>query len=289
MIFDYWDILLLLVITVQSTFLAYIYHPQWKAFMLSLPFPFTVAVLAVGKPVNVTNMTGLILLLLFSHCVRILYNNFKINIFMAIVFAAMLYCLLGWGISISLPRNPMTFWGSAVLVIMIAVGNLAVQPHKNESGQKSLMPIWAKLLVILCIVMLLITMKNILSGFITVFPMVGVIAAYEARKALWTVSRQIPVVMLTLGPMIMAIYIFQSAYGRYWSLVIGWIVFLALFIPYSYWATLHFAGANLNGSKSGDLYRTIHGSVRKIPVPERTVTLSGCNVIHIDVTHWTLT
>jgi hypothetical protein len=230
--FDAWDLVLLLAVTVQATVLAYLYHPQWKAFMLTLPFPFTAAVMAVGKPVNATNMLGLILLLVFSHCVRILYNNFKMNIFPAIIFSALLYCAAGWFISAFLPENPYSFWISTALVFFIAVAGIVKQPHRDEPGQKSAMPVWAKLLVVFGVVLLLIILKKGLSGFITVFPMVGVIAAYEARKALWTISRQIPVVMLTLGPMIAAIYVFQSITGVYWALAIGWGVFLAILTPY---------------------------------------------------------
>lgn len=228
---DFWDVLLILVVSIQSTVLAYIYHPEWKAFMLTLPFPFTVAVLAVEKPVNSTNMLGLLLLLFFSHIVRILHSEWKINIFMAIISATFSYCILGIVMSRLLPDGDLCFWISSILVLSIAVICHIMFLHKDEPGQKSMIPVWCKLAVIVLVVLFLIILKKSLSGFVTVFPMVGVVAAYEARKSLRTVSRQIPVVMLTLGPMIITIYLFQNAIGIYFSLLLGWTVFLILLFP----------------------------------------------------------
>ena len=72
-----------------------------------------------------------------------------------------------------------------------------------------------------------------LSGFVTVFPMVGVVAAYEARHALWTLNRQMPIVLLTLGPMIVAIFILQDITGIYWALATGWFVFILVLISFT--------------------------------------------------------
>ena len=61
-----WDLLLVIAISVQATILAYLQQPRWKAFVLSLPVPFTLMVLAAAHPVDVTNALGLFLLLLFT-------------------------------------------------------------------------------------------------------------------------------------------------------------------------------------------------------------------------------
>jgi len=61
-------------------------------------------------------------------------------------------------------------------------------------------------------------------------PLVGVIAAYEARNSLWTISRQIPVVMLTMTPMMMVCRLTQNSIGLGYSLALGWIVFLILLV-----------------------------------------------------------
>ena len=60
--------------------------------------------------------------------------------------------------------------------------------------------------------------------------MVGVFAAYEARSSLWTISRQIPVVMLTMTPMMMVCRLTQNSIGLGYSLALGWIVFLIVLV-----------------------------------------------------------
>ena len=46
-----WDVLLI-VVTAQSLVLAYTEAPRWKRLLLSLPFPFTLVVLSVGRPID---------------------------------------------------------------------------------------------------------------------------------------------------------------------------------------------------------------------------------------------
>jgi hypothetical protein len=87
------DILLLLVVAIQSTVIAYVHAPRWKAFILALPFPFTVASLSVGAPVNASHAIGLILLLLFTHLVKTLHYDIHVPIVPAIVVSALSYSL----------------------------------------------------------------------------------------------------------------------------------------------------------------------------------------------------
>ena len=65
------------------------------------------------------------------------------------------------------------------------------------------------------------------------FPMVGTIAAYEARHSLWTISRQIPVLMVTAGPIMAAMWLAQHFLHASIpvSLLVGWGIFLAIMIP----------------------------------------------------------
>jgi len=44
--FEFWDWMLLLTVVFQSSAIAYLYHPKWKALIISLPVPFTMAALA---------------------------------------------------------------------------------------------------------------------------------------------------------------------------------------------------------------------------------------------------
>lgn len=227
----FWDFLLIAVVAVQGTLLAYVYHPKWKSLLLTLPFPFTVAYVAVGKPINATNMAGLILLLLYTHGVRICYNKFKFPIVISIFLSALAYCIVGFLTSELLSENSLVFWIAAASSYIVAIIAMIVFPHRDEGGQKSPMPVWLKLITIVAIVFFLVVVKRGLGGFVTVFPMVGIVAAYEARQSLWTISRQIPIVMLTMGTMIVTMRIFQGFLGPYWSLAVGWCVFLCILIP----------------------------------------------------------
>lgn len=223
---DFWDLVLVLVVSSQATVLAYIYAPKWEAIILSLPFPFTVAALAVGRPVDATNVLGLALLVFFTHGVRILHYDFHLSIISSIILAASGYCVMGTLMAGVLPSNDFVFWTSCLLVVGIAMWLLVISTHSEENGHRTPLPVWVKLPVIVAVVVSLILIKQRLHGFMTVFPMVGVIAAYEARTCLWTISRQIPVIILTLLPMIMICRIAQEWIGLGFSLLLGWPVFL---------------------------------------------------------------
>ena len=54
-----WDVMLIVAVTAQAAMLAYIFDPRWKAFVLLIPIPFTIAVLAMGRPIDAANVWGL--------------------------------------------------------------------------------------------------------------------------------------------------------------------------------------------------------------------------------------
>ncbi len=65
--------------------------------------------------------------------------------------------------------------------------------------------------------------------------MVGVVASYEARRCLWTMFRQIPVLMVTVGPMMIACRLLEPRFGLAYGLAGGWVVFVAIFVPLTRW------------------------------------------------------
>ncbi len=222
-----WDIALLLTVSLQATAIAYLRAPRAKALLITFPFPFSLAFMALGRPVDATNMLGLALLLLFMHAVRWFYKGLGRHIILAIVCAALLYGLAGSAIAAIIPRTLSTFWIAAAFIITLALTILRIQPHREEPPHRSPLPVWLKVPLIMGIITLLILAKQWLHGFMTVFPMVGVMAAYEARHSLWTMTRQIPIVMLTLGPMIIAIHLSQPSMPPTHALAVGWIAFAA--------------------------------------------------------------
>jgi hypothetical protein len=226
-----WDLALLLVVSIQATLIAYLHQPRWKALLLSLPFPFTVATLALGRPLNATHVLGLLLLLVFTQGVRLLHHRARVPIVPAIILAAGGYCLLGGVLARLLPDTEAAFWAACAGNLVLGAGLYRAIPHRVEPGHRSPLPVWIKLPIVIAVVAFLVVIKQTLSGFITLFPMVGVVAAYEARHSLWTMGRQIPVVMLTFVPMMAAGHLAQERLGLGPALAFGWVVLLGVLIP----------------------------------------------------------
>lgn len=232
--FGAWDVALLAVVSVQATMIAYLHQPRWKVLALSLPLPFTLASLALGEPVGATHMAGVTLMLLFVHAVRVLHVGFRLPIVPVIAGSAAGYCLAATGLARVIPKTDAAFWVAAGVALAVAAGVLAVMGPRDEPGHRSPLPVWIKLPVVAGVIGLLIVLKQHLSGFMTMFPMVGVITAYEARKSLWTVSRQMPVLILAFVPMIVTIRLLQGRLGLGGALPVGWAVLLTILVPLSW-------------------------------------------------------
>ena len=226
-----WDILLLIMVSVMGMALAYLHHPKWKAVMLTLPIPFSLAFLSVGKPMDVTNIAGLLALLAFTHAVRVLHQDWRVPILPAIVIPAAGYCLIGTLLAGILPKTTAAFWVTFALVMGVGLALYLSQLHREEPGHRTPLPIWLKLPLMASVVAFLVIIKLLLQGFMTVFPMVGVIAAYEARKSLWTNCRAIPVIMISMGPMMASIFVTQHWLPPGAALAIGWGVLLSILLP----------------------------------------------------------
>ena len=223
-----WDLILMAAVSAEAVALAYLYEPRWKAFVYTLPIPFTLATLAVGRPVDATNVLGLALQMIFTQGVRLLRQRLGLPIVPAIIVSTALYSLLGWAIAGILPDNALSFWLSCAGVIALALLVARLLPMRTEQGHTSAMPIWLKVPLTAVLILLLMRAKGFLGGFATMFPMVGVFAAYEARHSLWTLGRQIPVFMLRMTPTLIVIRLMQARFGLGFALAAGWAVFLIL-------------------------------------------------------------
>ena len=228
---NYWDLALLLVVLCMAVPLAYMRRVSCKAFILSLPFPGTVAMLSLGKPVNASNILGLTLLMLFTHIVRFLYYKRITKNVPAIIIAAVCYGLMGSLLNRIYPMTTLGFFIALAWNIVVAVCLLKFMKPRREPGQKSHLPVPLKILSIILIVSTLIVLKKILSGFMVVFPMVSMIAMYESRYALWTICRQMAVIMITFGVFFTTIFLLQNVIGFYAALACGWAVFVSILIP----------------------------------------------------------
>jgi hypothetical protein len=88
------------------------------------------------------------------------------------------------------------------------------------------------LAIIIGVICVLVILKQLLKGFMAVFPMVGVVGSYEARHSLWTMCRQVPLVMLMWAPMMVTLRITHPRWGVGIALVLAWLVLLMLLMPY---------------------------------------------------------
>jgi hypothetical protein len=226
-----WDIALLIVVSVQATILSYVHHPRWKAFVWTLPVPFTLATLALGKPIDTTNIVAVNVMVVYAHAVRILHQRLHAPITPTIVVCATGYCLAGWKLSGILPETNAAFWLCCAVTFAIGVVLYTLTPHRDEPGHRSPLPVWLKLPIIAVVVFGLILIKKSLHGFMTFFPMVGVVAAYEARKSLWTIGKQAPVVILATVPLMAVSRLTQHRVGLGPSLLLGWIAFGMILTP----------------------------------------------------------
>ena len=65
-VMNQWDIALIFAVSVMGTAVAYLRHPEHKAFVLMLPVPFTLATLALDRPIDATNVLAMGLLFGFT-------------------------------------------------------------------------------------------------------------------------------------------------------------------------------------------------------------------------------
>lgn len=227
--FGVYDILLVVVVVIMTILISYLRNPRWKTLIISLPLPSTVATLSTGEPVNVSFLLGLPLLVLFYGSIYLLYQKLGINIIIAIIISTIGYVLTGIVILPFLPSSPLAFWIVFVFIICFALVLYNLIPKSNENEHKTMLPLYMKIPIVLTVVVLLVNMKYLLGGFMPIFPMVGVMAAYEARYCLKTVFRRLPLAIMILGPMFGVCYLVQNTLGVCRGLGLGWLVYFILF------------------------------------------------------------
>lgn len=233
--FTLWDIALIAAVTAMSTAIAYLHAPRWKALLLSLPVPFSLITLSLaqteGRLIEATQVVGLVFLLLYTHGVRWLHCGARMPIVAAILLSAAGYCVGATLLAPVIPRGAAAFWLAAACGLALALGLAFGTQPRDEPGHRSPLPVWIKLPIIAGVIVFLVVIKKLLLGFMALFPMVGLITAYEARHSLWTISRQIPIFMAPMICMMAAIRLAQEPWGIGWALLIGWAVFLAILVP----------------------------------------------------------
>ncbi len=231
--FGPWDVVWIAAVTLQAGFIAYLHAPKWKALVFSLPIPFTAAVLAVDMPIGATNATGLLLFVVFVHGVRVLHYNLRLPIVPSIAICVLGYCAGGKLLLPIIPSSEIAFWIAIGAILAAAILLNVLTPERLEPGHRSPLGVYVKIPAVMLIVASLVMTKPYLQGFVTMFPMIGVITVDEAPKSIWTVCKQIPAVLVVLTLMLVVCRLGQDRVGVYASLLIGWCAVMCFLIPYT--------------------------------------------------------
>ncbi|MCL2645831.1 MAG: hypothetical protein FWD61_02370 [Phycisphaerales bacterium] len=227
--FGPYDYALIVLVTLQATAVAYLHRPQLKALVFMLPIPFTCSALAVGKPIGVDNIAGLFLFLFYMFFVLILHIRFRVAIIPTILISALIYCFVGGIVRPFIPRGTLCIIVSSLAAVaLVALLILRQMPPRQEPGQRTDLPIYLKIPILAAIVVALLSIKSLLGGFITLFPIMGMISAYEARNSLYTLTRHAPILILLLVPTISTIIVAQNYLPLPPALLAGWAVYLPL-------------------------------------------------------------
>lgn len=231
----------MLLVALQATGLAYIHHPLGKAFVLNLPIPFTLAMLSLGHSLDVTNIAGLGLLLVFFQIIRFVFRRWRWPIVAAIAMAVAVHLAAAAVLAAIMPRTASFFWLVSAAVFTAAVCLHRLSPHVVEPGYRTRLPVWVKFPAIALVIFGVVLVKGWIEGFMTAFPMVGIIAAYEGRFVLGTMCRQMPILVFTMLPTMLLIRLLQPWIGFRWALIPAWGVFLCILVPVMrhQWRTYH--------------------------------------------------
>jgi len=226
-----YDVLLVVVVSLHATLLAYLPQPRWKALIFTLPIPFTFSSLALGQPIDATNVIGILLVMCFLHGVRALHERIRMPIVMAIAVCALCYSITGWLLAKIIPRTEAAFWIAFVVVGSISLALAKVRHNGEEKLHRTSLPVWTKLPIVVVLVIALILVKHQLRGFMAMFPLVSIFTVYETRHSLWMLCRQVPVMTLAMLAMMAVCRLTQTHIGLMSSLSLGWIAFLAITLP----------------------------------------------------------
>ncbi len=229
--FNHWDLLLIVVVSAQALFVAYVYHPEWKAFIIILPIPFGILIMSVGQPVGISNVLGFLLLYLFAYAVRLLHCRLHLHITAAILLSTLLYIGVARMLLYVLPDSEGAFWLAVVSVLGFAAARAPRAARAAEPGHVTSLPLYVKLPLIFGLVFILVLLKTHLQGFATTFPLVGLLGAYEARRSLYTLTRRLPQAMVVFMALVAVSHLTHPFLGLGLSLAAGWVAAAAVLYP----------------------------------------------------------
>jgi len=227
-----WDVALVAAVTGMVAVMALLRAPRRKALVMAFPVPFTIACLAVGRPIDATHVAALSLLFGYTLAVHALHRRWRVPLLPSIVAAAAGFVGAATLLNRVLPRDDAAFWWAIGATLLAGSTLLRALPRRDEPGRRDEIPVLVKLPIALATTVGLVLLKQAIGGFMTLFPMVGVLASYENRHGLWSNVRQIPVVMVTMLPLMATSRLTEPSVGLAASLALGWIPFTIALAPF---------------------------------------------------------
>lgn len=227
-----WNLALIGVVMAMMTAMALLRDPRRKALVMTLPLPFTVASLTLGTPLDAAHVAALSLLFLYTLGVYVLHRRARLPLLISIALMAAAFIGSAAKLNTLLPRTEASFWAVCALTLVAGGLLLALLRRGRGTGRVSELPLALKLTVSFVVVVGLVLLKEAIGGFMTLFPMVGVLASYENRDGLWENVLQMPVVMVTLLPLMITSHLTLERIGLGASLALGWAPFTLAVVPF---------------------------------------------------------
>jgi hypothetical protein len=229
--YNIWELALLVVVSAQVTAIAYLHAPRLKALALCIPLPFTLMSLAMGRPVDVTHLLGVIALSTYLLVVRVLHHWARVPIIPTIALSVVTYCAVGWVLLWVVPSTAIAFWILAAVLMGTGLLLHTRMESRTEPGHRTPLPIWLKLPIVMAVVCGLLFIKESMQGVAALFPMVSVVGAYENRHSLRTLTRHMPVFIITILAMMAVARLTQPHVGIGIGLALGWVAFVIVLTP----------------------------------------------------------
>jgi hypothetical protein len=207
------------VLTAFVISIAYVHGPRAKAFIYSLPVPFSCAYLATRLPIDATHITGLMFVVGYNWLVYGLVRA-KVPIAAAIALAAGGYF---GGAMLVRPAAAISLWWVAAVALGGWLLALATYRPRAEPGHRSRTAWWVKAPLIFAIAMAVYNATELLAGGVGLFPYAGVFASYESRHSLRTLAGQFTLNALGLLACLLTIHLAEGRLPAPWPLVLGWL------------------------------------------------------------------
>lgn len=231
--FEFYDYLLIFVVTVLGTFSAYLHDPQLKAATATIPVPFGFAYIALGLPIGAANAGGALLCLLYVHIVRILTYKAHFHVVFSIIAGIATFVILGAFFLPLLPQGEWFFWLMCAANLVLGIILFQTQTYHPGKHYKTPLPVYIKTPAVALVVTGLMVIKKLIGGFATSFPMMNSVVSYESRHSLGDQCRQLPLFLIAAPFMWISMrYLEMQAGLNHWIvLLIGVTLYMTIFWP----------------------------------------------------------